>query len=199
MHRAEALGVYQAEALRDREQRKLAQKHLNLRQLIRKACDVRKPYRIEWHNGIPVSFQQRCQYENESENSKSKLELISDHSQFDDGTDHSQFDDGTDHSQFDDGTGKSDSKGKAENGMDVITHPMLMPDYSKPRFKRPANDKEHPLDQFRSLGWDAFQVIVKADMEQRIEELERQRSLKKQKQSEQEDSSTAVSSAPKAH
>ena len=176
MHRAEALGVYQAEALRDREQRKLAQKHLNVRQLIRKACDVRKPYPIEWRNGIPVSFQQRHQYQFDND-SKSKS------------------------------TGKSDSEdhgdGDGEDGAvtitETITHPMLMPDYSKPRFKRPANDKEHPLDQFRSLGWDAFQVIVKADMEQRIEELERQRSLKKQKQSEQEDSSTAVSSAPKAH
>ena len=143
MHRAKALGVYQAIALRDDEQRKLAQKHLNVRQLIRKACDVRKPYPIEWRNGIPVSFQQQCQYQCDN-GSQSKS------------------------------TGKSDSEDHGDgDGAETITHPMLMPDYSKPRFKRPANDKEHPLDQFRSLGWDAFQVIVKADMEQRIEELER--------------------------
>ena len=63
--------------------------------------------------------------------------------------------------------------------IEKITHPMLMPDYSKPRFKRPVY-KEHRLDHWREFGWEAFVLIVRDDMERQIEELQRSR-LKRQK------------------
>ena len=64
------------------------------------------------------------------------------------------------------GTGDSNGNGGSDVDDTIITNPMLM---MLPTKRAP--EKEHPLDKYRCLGFDAFREIVKSEMEDSIKRL----------------------------
>lgn len=64
------------------------------------------------------------------------------------------------------GTGDSNGNGGSDVDDTIITNPMLM---MLPTKRAP--EKEHPLDEYRCVGFEGFREIVKSEMEDSIKRL----------------------------